>query len=123
MRLGIIGLPNSSKTTIFNALTGSDRPTGAVSSGQMEIHSEVVAVPDDRVGKLSAMYKPKKTTFAQVTYSDFGGLDKGFGESGLSGQLKNELAQVDGLLHVVRAFEDDAVPHPCRIVSECGVNR
>jgi hypothetical protein len=112
MRLGIIGLPNSSKTTIFNALTGSDRPTGAVSSGQMEIHSEVVAVPDDRVDKLSAMYKPKKTTFAQVTYSDFGGLDKGFGESGLSGQLKNELAQVDGLLHVVRAFEDDAVPHP-----------
>ena len=112
MRLGIIGLPNSSKTTIFNALTGSSRPTGVVSSGQMEIHSEVVTVPDERVDNLSAMYKPKKTTYAQVTYTDFGGLDKGFGESGLSGQLKNELSQVDGLLHVVRAFENDGIPHP-----------
>ncbi|MCL4879526.1 MAG: redox-regulated ATPase YchF [Anaerolineae bacterium] len=112
MRLGIIGLPNSSKTTIFNALTGLNRPTGAVSSGQIEVFNAVVNVPDERVDKLSAMYEPKKTTYAAVTFSDIAGIDKGFGESGLSGQLKNELAQVDGFVHVVRAFDDDAVPHP-----------
>ncbi len=112
MRLGIIGLPNSSKTTIFNALTGLNRPTGAVSSGQIEVFNAVVNVPDERVDKLSAMYEPKKTVYATVTFSDIAGIDKGFGESGLSGQLKNELAQVDGFVHVIRAFEDDAVPHP-----------
>jgi len=110
MRLGIVGLPNSSKTTIFNAITGSNRPTGAVSTGQMEVHNEVVTVPDERVDKLTAMYQPKKTAYATVTFSDFGGLDKGFSE--LSGQLKNELSQVEGLVHVVRVFEDDNVPHP-----------
>jgi ribosome-binding ATPase len=112
MRLGIIGLPNSSKTTVFNALTGSNRETSAFSTGQIEVHSEVVRVPDERVDKLSAMYKPKKTAYTSITFSDFGGLDKGFGESGLSGQLKNELSQLDGLVHVIRAFDDDTVPHP-----------
>ena len=112
MRLGIIGLPNSGKTTIFNALTGASLPTGAVSSGQLEVHTEVVDVPDPRVDKLSALYHPKKTTYARVTYSDIGGLDKGIGEGGLKGQFRTELAQVDGFLHVVRAFENDAVPHP-----------
>lgn len=112
MRLGIIGLPNSGKTTVFNALTGSKRPTGAVSSGQMEIHTAIVNVPDERIDKLSKMYNPKKTIYATVTFSDFGGLDKGFNEKGLGGQLKNEMAQLDGFVHVVRAFEDDTVPHP-----------
>lgn len=112
MRLGIIGLPSSGKTTIFNALTGSNRPTGAGSGGFMEIHSEVVSVPDERVDKLSAMYKPKKTIYATITFSDIAGVDKGFGESGLSGPLKNELAKVDGFIHVVRSFEADTVPHP-----------
>ncbi|MFP4320885.1 MAG: redox-regulated ATPase YchF [Anaerolineales bacterium] len=109
MRIGIIGLPNSSKTTVFNALTGSDRPTEAVSSGKLEVHTEVVPVPDERIDQLSALYQPKKTVYATVTYSDFGGVDKGFGESG---QLRNEMSQVEAFVHVVRAFEDDMVPHP-----------
>jgi len=117
MRLGIIGLPNSTKTTIFNALTGANRPTGAVSTGQIEVHTAVVNVPDERMEKLIAMYQPKKQTYATVTYSDFSGLDKGFGESGLSGQLKNELGQVDGFVHVIRAFEDDSIPHPYQTVN------
>lgn len=112
MRLGIIGLPNSGKTTIFNALTRSNLETGAASSGRFEVHTAVVPVPDPRVDKLSAMYKPKKTTYTQVTYVDIGGLDKGVGEGGLKGQFRNELAQLDGYLHVIRAFEDDTVPHP-----------
>lgn len=112
MRLGIIGLPNSGKTTIFNALTRSNRPTGAVSSGKMEVFTAVVPVPDSRIDKLSAMYKPKKTIYATITYTDIGGLEKGIGREGISGELRNQLQQVEGFIHVVRAFEDDTVPHP-----------
>jgi GTP-binding protein YchF len=112
MKLGIVGLPNSGKTTIFNALTGSTLPTGASSSGQFEMHTAVVNVPDQRVDKLKAMYNPKKTAYAQVTYVDIGGLEKGVGDGGLKGQFRNELAQLDGLLHVVRAFRNENVPHP-----------
>jgi GTP-binding protein YchF len=112
MRLGIIGLPNSGKTTIFNALTRSALPTGAATSGQFEINTAVVNVPDARVDKLKAMYNPRKTTYTQVTYVDIGGLEKGVGDGGLKGQFRNELSQVDGFLHVVRAFKDENVPHP-----------
>jgi len=112
MRLGIIGLPNSGKTTIFNALTRQNLPTGAATSGQFEVHTAVVNVPDERIDKLSAMYKPKKTIYANVTYTDIGGLDKGIGEGGLKGQFRNELSQVDGFVHVVRHFANDTVPHP-----------
>ncbi len=112
MRLGIIGLPNSGKTTIFNALTRQNLPTGAATSGQFEVHTAVVNVPDARVDQLSAMYRPRKTIYATVTYADIGGLDKGISEGGLKGQFRNELAQADGFVHVVRAFEDDTVPHP-----------
>ncbi len=112
MRLGIIGLPNSGKTTVFNALTRSNRPTAAVSTGKMEIFTAVVSVPDTRVDKLSAMYKPKRTIYTTITYTDIGGLEKGIGSGGISGTLRNELQQLDGFIHVVRAFDDDTVPHP-----------
>lgn len=112
MRLGIIGLPNSGKTTLFNALTGSNLETAAVSSGQFEVHTAVVNVPDERIDRLSAMYNPKKTIYATITFADIAGLDKGISEGGLKGQFRNELQQVDGFVHVVRGFENDTVPHP-----------
>lgn len=112
MRLGIIGLPNSGKTTIFNALTGANRPTGATSTGKMEVFTAVVPVPDPRIDKLSAMYNPKKTIYATITYTDIGGLEKGISAGGISGELRNQLQQVEGFIHVVRAFEDETVPHP-----------
>lgn len=112
MRLGIIGLPNSGKTTIFNALTGQDLETAAVSSGQFEVHTAVVNVPDPRIDKLTAMYTPKKTIYATITFADIAGMDKGISEGGLKGQFRNELQQVDGLVHVVRAFDAANVPHP-----------
>jgi ribosome-binding ATPase len=112
MRLGIIGLPNSGKTTIFNALTGSNLETVAVAGGRFEVHTAVVNVPDPRVDRLSALYHPKKTTYTQVTYVDIAGLDKGAAEGGIKGQFRQELSQVDGYVHVVRVFEDDTVPHP-----------
>src|SRR5512142_453231 len=111
MKLGIIGLPQSGKTTIFNAVTRGNTPTTA-SAGRMEVHTAVVDVPDERVDKLSAMFKPRKTIYAKVTYADIAGLEGGAAKSGISGQLLNQLTQMDGFLLVVRGFTDENVPHP-----------
>ncbi len=116
MKLGIIGLPQSGKTTIFNALTRGDRPTTA-SAGRIEVHTAAVDVPDPRVDKLSAMFKPRKTIYAKVTYADIAGLEGGAAKSGISGQLLNQLTQMDGFLLVVRAFVDENVPHPAGSVN------
>lgn len=112
MRLGIIGLPQSGKTTLFNALTGGDQPT-VTGGGRFEVHTAVVNVPDRRVDALSALYKPKKTTYAKVTYADIAGLDGGSAsKGGVSGPLLNQLSQMDAFLLVARAFESDSVAHP-----------
>lgn len=112
MKLGIIGLPSSGKTTVFNALTQGDAPTGQSMGGRFDVLTAVVDVPDERVDVLTKMFKPKKTTYAKVTYTDIAGLQKGIGESGgLSGPLLNHLVTLDGFVHVVRAFEDDNVAH------------
>ena len=111
MKLGIIGLPQSGKTTIFNAVTRGHAPTTA-SAGRIEVHTAVVDVPDPRVDQLSAIFKPKKTIYAKVTYADIAGLESGLAKSGISGNLLNQLTQMDGLIHVVRCFADENVPHP-----------
>lgn len=111
MRLGIIGLPQSGKTTLFNALTRGDQPT-TMSGGRYEVHTAVVDVPDPRVDRLSEMFKPQKTIYAKVTYADIAGLEGSAEKSGISGQLLNTLSQMDGFLQVVRVFEDPSVPHP-----------
>ncbi|KAA3646552.1 MAG: redox-regulated ATPase YchF [Chloroflexi bacterium] len=110
MKLGIIGLPQAGKTTLYNALTGGNQPT-TMSAGRIEVNTAVVDVPDPRVDRLSEIYKPKKTTYAKVTYADIAGLEGKAASGGLSGQLINELAAMEGFLHVVRCFEDDNVPH------------
>ncbi len=110
MRLGIIGLPQSGKTTLFNALTRATQPTGL--TGKLEVHTAVVDVPDPRVDVLSRMFNPKKTIYAKVTYADIAGLDGSASKSGISGTLLNQLTQMDGFIHVIRCFEDEAVPHP-----------
>ena len=111
MRLGIIGLPQSGKTTIFNALTRGNRPI-TTSGSRFDVHTAVVDVPDERVDQLSTLYKPKKTIYAKVTYADIAGLDGSAGKDGISGALLNQLSQMDGFLHVVRCFDDPNVPHP-----------
>ncbi len=110
MRLGIIGLPQSGKTTVFNALTRGNQPT-TMSGGRVEIHTGVVDVPDERVDRLSTMFRPEKTIYAKVTYADIAGLE-GDTQSSISGALLNQLTQMDGFVHVVRCFEDPNVPHP-----------
>lgn len=109
MRLGIIGLPQSGKTTVFNALTCGHQPL-TTSGGRFEVHNGVVEVPDHRVDRVSELFNPKKTIYAKVTYADIAGLEGS--QSAISGQLLNLLTQMDGLLHVVRCFEDASVPHP-----------
>jgi GTP-binding protein YchF len=113
MRLGIIGLPQAGKTTIFNALTRGDKPVGQMTGGgRFEVQTAVVPVPDARVDTLSALFKPRKTIYAQVVYADIAGLEADSNKSGFSGQMLNQLQTMEGFLQVVRAFENPTVPHP-----------
>jgi hypothetical protein len=79
---------------------------------RVEVHTSAVDVPDERLVEVSKLFNPKKTTTTKVTYADIGGLTIGAGRDGLPGELVNQLEQVDGLLLVIRAFENPAVPHP-----------
>jgi len=110
MQLGIIGLPQSGKTTIFNALTHGNQPTG-VAVGRMEVHTAVIDVPDERVDRLSEMFNPKKSVYAKVTYADIAGLGSAADKGEISGQLLNQLTQMDGFIEVVHCFESPLVPH------------
>ncbi len=111
MRLGIIGLPQAGKTTIFNALTRGNQPT-SMSGGRFDVHTAVVDVPDPRMKILSEMFQPQKTIYAKVTYADIAGLEGSSSKSGISGQLLNQLTQMDGFVQVVRCFGDTNIPHP-----------
>ena len=102
MRLGIIGLPGAGKTSIFNVLTGADLPVGDRVS-HVEVHTGVAEIPDPRLESLSALYQPRKTTHAQITFGDVAGMSE---EGGLSGELVNQLAQWDGYVAILRGFED-----------------
>jgi ribosome-binding ATPase len=104
MKIGLIGLPRSGKTTLFNLLTGSTIPTSRYDTGRAELHTGVARVPDPRVDRLSRLFKPKKTTYATFEVVDVAGIEKGE-----HGALEaKELRNADALLHVVRAFADDA---------------
>lgn len=111
-KLVILGLPSSGKTTVFNALTKSSAPTGGFSSANDEPNLATVKVPDPRLDILTEMFKPQRKVQADVQYLDVAGIAKGAGEKGLGGQLLGHLQQADTLVHVVRAFEDDTLPHP-----------
>lgn len=111
MKLGIIGIPQSGKTTIFNALTRGNRPTN-MSGGRVEVHTAMVDVPDPRLDMLAEIYHPKKISPAKVSYADIAGMDGKASSVGISGELLNILEKMDAFLLVVRCFEDDNVPHP-----------
>lgn len=113
MQIAIIGLPLSGKTTVFNALTGARARTGAYGAST-EANIAVVQVPDQRLYDLAKIFNPKKIVHATVEYVDAGGVVKAGGKKteGLGGQLLNQISKADALLNVVRAFEDESVPHP-----------
>ena len=111
MKLGIIGLPQSGKTTIFNALTHSNSPL-AMSAGRIAINTAIVDVPDERLDKLAGLFSSNKIVRAQISFGDVAGMGSGESKQGLSNQLLNALSGMDGLLLVIRAFVDESVPHP-----------
>ncbi len=110
VQIGIVGLPQSGKTTIFHALAGGEKAVATFSAGLLKIQTATISVPDARVDTLSQMFNPRKTINAKVTYADIAGLEKGVGKSGLPGPFVNQLGQMDAFLHVLRAFDDPSVP-------------
>src|SRR6266496_5880859 len=115
MKLAIIGLSNSGKTTVFNALTGQNLETTIYPTVSGEPHLGMVKVPDLRVDKLSEIYKPKKITYAAVEYIDYIGLTKGDVEQ--NRKVFDLMKDADAVVHVVRAFEDESVSHPMNEVN------
>ncbi|HEY9775628.1 MAG TPA: redox-regulated ATPase YchF [Planktothrix sp.] len=118
MKVGIIGLPSSGKTTVFNAISGGSAEVHAFSgAAEAEPNMAVVSVPDNRQDWLTGLYKPKKTTYATVELVDVAGVLPGqAAKDGFSPQLLTHLRQVEALVHVVRAFDNPSVPHPNQTV-------
>ncbi len=114
MELAVVGLARSGKTTVFNALTHSRAPTGTY-AGEAEVHVGAVKVPDERLDKLAALFRPKKVVHADIQFTDIPGAltwrSAGRGE-GPGPQAQAALDRADALVHVVRAFQNEAVPHP-----------
>jgi GTP-binding protein YchF len=107
----ITGLPFVGKTTIFNLLTGGHASTGAFAGAEGETNVGVAKVADERIDKLSGLFKPKKTTLAEVTYRDLGLAHSAEKGQGISTQKLGDLRSSDLIVHVVRAFRDPSVPH------------
>ena len=120
--IGLIGFERSGKTTLFNALTGAGRATGFTT--HVEPHEGVVPAADARLTRLSDLYQPKKTTPAVLDVMDFPGAGfagaLGGGNEPPSSKLLDQLSQLDALVHVVRAFNNDAVPHPAERIDPGG---
>lgn len=115
METGIIGLPLSGKTTLFNALTGLQAQTSAHSSVSKAPNIGDVAVPDERVDLLTRMFRPERRIYATVRFKD---LQAEFGEDGsISASTMAELRTSDAITLVIRAFQDQAVPHPLEEVN------
>src|SRR5438128_6539573 len=107
MKTGIIGLPQVGKTSLFRILTKAHLSDHAYSNPR-EAHVGVARVPDDRLDRLAAIYQPKKLAHASVEYVDVGAIgQEALKETAYLGSLRN----VDALAHVVRAFDDPAIPH------------
>jgi len=110
MKIAIIGLSNSGKTTVFNALTGLNIETTIYPTISGDPNIGVVKVPDSEIDILSGIYRPKKTTYAAIEYVDYIGLTKG--DTKQNRKVFDLIKDVDAIVHVVRAFYDESVIHP-----------
>jgi len=110
MRIGIIGLPLCGKTTLFEALTGAS--SEGQRPGRQGPDIKVVKVMDARVTRLSEMYQPKKTTYAEMEYLDFAGIVKDGQNREMDGSFLKSVGRIEAFVHVVRAFPDSVFPHP-----------
>ena len=112
LAIGIVGLPNVGKSTLFNALSGASVLAANYPFATKDPNVGVVPVPDDRLEKLSRLYQPKKTTHAALEFVDIAGLVKGASKGeGLGNQFLGNIREVDAVAHVLRCFSDPDVVH------------
>ena len=112
MKIGIVGLPNVGKSTMFNAITNAGAECANYPFCTIEPNVGVVPVPDERLDELTKMYKPEKTTHAIIEFVDIAGLVKGASKGeGLGNKFLSHIREVDAICEVVRCFEDPNIVH------------
>lgn len=114
MKIGLIGLPSTGKTTLFHLLTNTDKHSSSAEHKKTEPHIGTAKVPDRRINFLAGIYKPRKTTYATIEVTDIRGIthESGMGKDSGADHFLESVRQTDALVHVVRAFENNDVIHP-----------